>query len=81
MSHRPIRPAQVFTLGEYLLDELEARGWSTERLARESGLPLEDVEELVYDRHRPDDAEFAGLAKAFGTSEELFRNLDSMPWW
>jgi len=79
-------PAEVFSLAEYLAEEMEARGWKTDDVAigmKTSRGPVRDT--LIVDvilavsGQRPmtiDDETFAGLARAFGVSEEMFRNLD-----
>jgi hypothetical protein len=81
-------PAQVFCLAEFLCEEMEARGWRTEDVvARMSADADEFVVNLLAldlmmcvqdDKLLVGDRQFAGLAKAFGVSEEFFRNLDDM---
>ncbi len=81
----PRIPAQVFPPGEYIADELKARGWTPEDLARrmpgEYGLNLLCVEMIlaVHDKNllMGDDIAF-GLGHAFGVSPRFFINLDRM---
>jgi hypothetical protein len=75
-------PAQVFSLSEYLCEEILARDWTTDDVAvRMGGDPAIDLfvvdtiisvpeEQLIIN-----DDTFKGLARAFGVSEEFFRNI------
>src|SRR5512137_1421295 len=76
-------PAEVFPPGDFLLEELEARGWSQADLAGILGRSRAAVNEIVTGRRRisPDTAK--GLAEAFGTSAELWLNLETtyQLWW
>lgn len=68
--------AEVFPPGEFIKEELEARGWSQTDLADILGRPVQLVNEIIANRRgiTPDTAR--GLAAAFGTSAELWLNLD-----
>jgi len=71
-------PAEVFAPGEFIRDELEARGWTQGDLAQIMGRPLRLVNELIAGKKQitPDTAR--GLAKAFGDDDALYwMNLDS----
>lgn len=80
------RQAECFPVGEFIADELEARGWTPRDLAERMGGEV-DVNELTIELHiacgesHPDaymGQETAdGLARAFGTSAELWMNLDA----
>ena len=69
------KPAETFPPHVYIAEEVEARGWSVFDLAREMRVPpaiaatvltgVEPVSPLVARR----------LARAFGTSTELWLNL------
>ncbi len=78
-------PAEVFPPGQFLQEELDARGWTTADLAqRMGGDPA--VDQLAVDIMlgcEPEDKgillgrEMAeGLALALGTSTEYWENLD-----
>lgn len=76
-------PAEAFHPGEYLADELRARGWTARHLAHEMTGHLETntltIELIlgapVYGAHI--DQEFAAkIGDAFGTSADLWVNLD-----
>jgi HTH-type transcriptional regulator / antitoxin HigA len=71
-------PAETFTPGEFIRDELEARGWTQADLAQIMGRPLRLVNELIAGKKQitPDTAR--GLSQAFGDDDPLYwMNLDS----
>jgi HTH-type transcriptional regulator / antitoxin HigA len=71
-------PAEVFPPGEFIRDELEARGWTQGDLAQIMGRPLRLVNELCSGKKQitPDTA--LGLANAFGDDDALYwMNLDA----
>lgn len=70
-------PAEVFPPGEFVREELDARGWTQDDLAQIMGRPLRLVNELVNGKKQitPDTAR--GLAEAFGTDALYWMNLDS----
>lgn len=79
-------PAEVFSLAEYLADEMRERGWKTSdvaaRMGNERGYDMDAfIFELVLaggsDEATIDDETFAGMAQAFEVSEDLLRNIDT----
>ncbi len=88
---RPHNPAEVFPPGEYIEDEIEARGWTEEDLAMrmcdgtdyDYSLCLFIVQMTIeiheYKGHAPTMGQgmHEKLGKAFGTSAELWRNLET----
>ena len=40
--------AELFPVGEFLVEELAARGWSVEESARFMGLPMELVPGIIF---------------------------------
>ncbi len=78
----PLTPAEVFHPADFVEDELEARGWSWERLAVEMGGDFEknlctlEFLQLRDSRLRMGDLA-ADLGRAFGTSAEFWTNLEA----
>jgi HTH-type transcriptional regulator/antitoxin HigA len=70
-------PAEVFPPGEFLRDELEARGWTQTEFARIIRRPLRLVNEIITGKRdiSPDTAQ--ALAAALGTSAQLWMNLET----
>ena len=68
---------EAFAPGEYISEELEARGWSQLDLAEILGRPPQAVNEVIKGKRAitPDTAR--GLAEAFGTSAQVWLNLQS----
>jgi len=71
------KPAEVFPPGEFISDELVARGWTQTDLAEILGRPLRMVNELVAGKKQITPETAQGLAEAFGTDAMLWMNLDS----
>ncbi len=71
------KPAEVFPPGEFLREELEARGWSQLDLADILGRPPTLVNEIIAGRRGISAETAKGLAAAFGTSPEFWMNLES----
>jgi HTH-type transcriptional regulator/antitoxin HigA len=71
-------PAEVFSPGEFISDELGARGWTQTDLAQIMGRPLRMVNELVLGKKQITPETARGLAKAFGDDDALYwMNLDA----
>jgi HTH-type transcriptional regulator/antitoxin HigA len=70
-------PAEGFPPGEYIRDFLEDRGWTQHDLAEVLGRPLQMVNEIILDKRRITPETAKGLAEAFGTTAQLWLNLDS----
>lgn len=75
----PIRvPAEVFPPGEFIREELEARGWTQGDLAQIMDRPLRLINELVAGKKQITPETARGLAEAFGDNDPLYwMNLDS----
>jgi len=72
-------PAEVFPPGEFIRDELDARGWTQGDLAQIMGRPLQLVNELVSGKKQITPETATGLAKAFGDDDALYwMNLDNV---
>jgi HTH-type transcriptional regulator / antitoxin HigA len=70
-------PAEVFPPGEYIKEELEERGWTQNDLAEVLGRPIQLVNEVILDKRGVTPETAKGLAAAFGTSAQLWLNLDA----
>ena len=70
-------PAEVFSPGEFIKEELEARGWTQEDLAEILGRPFRLVNELVGGKRGITPETAKGLGSAFGTRAQLWMNLES----
>ncbi len=76
MANTSRRPAHVFAPGRLITEEIAARGWNWQELADRAGIPLAGLMGVVINR-QPITNEIAdGLSRAFGTSAELWINLD-----
>ncbi len=71
------RPADVFPPGEFLKKELASRGWSQVELSEILGRPPRVVSEIMTAKRAITPETAKGLAAAFGTSAELWMNLES----
>jgi HTH-type transcriptional regulator/antitoxin HigA len=69
--------AEVFAPGEYLKDELEARGWSQIELAEVLGRPPRLISEITSGKRAITPETAKGFAAAFGTSAQLWMNLET----
>lgn len=84
---KDLEPAQVFSLAEYLCEEMEARGWTSDDAAiRMGGTPDDIAKKLLRldivlcvqkDNMVLTDDFFEDLARAFDVSPQLFKNLDA----
>lgn len=70
-------PAESFPPGEYLAEELEARGWSQTELAEILGRPARLVNEIIAGKRAVTPETAKGLSAAFGTSAEFWMNLET----
>lgn len=82
------KPAECFPPGEFIRDELESRGWTEEDLAIRMGTEEDyprnlltvqliiEIPEYKGRANRMGDGVAEMLAKAFGTSAELWHNLE-----
>jgi HTH-type transcriptional regulator/antitoxin HigA len=70
-------PAEVFPPGEFLADELEARGWTQTELAEIIGRPQKLVNDLVNGKRAVTPETATDLAAAFGTTPQFWMNLET----
>lgn len=69
--------AETFPPGEFLREELEARGWSQTELAEIIGRPVRLVNELISGKKTITPETAIQLGDSFGTGAELWMNLES----
>ncbi len=69
--------ADVFPPGEFLKDELEARGWSQTELAEIMGRPVRLINEIIAGKKGITPETAVQLSHSLGTTPELWMNLES----
>jgi len=67
----------AFPPGEFIHDELEARGWEPHELAERMGQLERVVSELIASTQSVTEEIAKQLSAAFGTSAELWLNLEA----
>lgn len=70
-------PAEVFPPGEFLRDELEARGWTQAEFAEILGRPPRLVSEVLNGKRSITPQTAMEISAALGTSAALWLNLES----
>ena len=70
-------PAEVFPPGEFIQEELDARGWTQTDLAGIMGRDTNLVSALVTARRSVSPETARGLGEAFGTGAALWMNLEA----
>lgn len=71
------RPAEVFPPGEFVREELEARGWTQTDLAEILGRSPRLVSEIIAGKRAITPETAKALADAFETSAQVWLNLES----
>ena len=69
-------PAEVFPPGDFIAEELEARGWSQIEFADILGRPARLVSKLIAGKRAITPETARGLGAAFGTGPEFWMNLE-----
>src|SRR5579862_7827246 len=69
--------AEVFPPGEFLRDELEARGWTQTEFAEILGRPVRLVNEIIAGKRGITPETAKELAAALGTSAMMWLNLEA----
>ena len=70
-------PAEVWPAAEFIREFMDERKWSVEELAIESGLTETVAGQVARGEHMVTEEIAIALARAFGTSKELWLNLDT----
>ena len=71
------RAAEVFMPGEFIKEELEARGWSQAELAEIMGRQPTVITDLILGKRAVNPEIATELGEAFGTSAQYWMNLES----
>ena len=74
----PKIPAEVFSPGEILKDELDARGWSQSEFAEIIGRPIKTVNEIIAGKKRITPTTALELEAALGISARAWMNHDAI---
>src|SRR6266403_6315201 len=69
--------AEVFPPGEFLGDELEARGWTQTEFAEIIGRPQKLVNDIVLGKRSVTPETAPDFAAALGTSAQFWMNLET----
>lgn len=69
--------AEVFPPGEFLADELEARGWTQTEFAEIINRPQKLVNDIIHAKRAVTPETATDLAAAIGTSAQFWMNLES----
>lgn len=69
--------AEAFTPGEFIKEELEARGWTQEVLAEITGMPSPVISNIVNGKRAVSADVASNLAAAFGTTAQFWMNLET----
>lgn len=70
-------PAEVFPPGEFLRDELEARGWTQTEFAEILGRPIRTVNEILMGKRGITAGTAKEISAALGTSAAFWLNLEA----
>ena len=70
-------PAEAYPVGEYLRDELDARGWSGVDFAEIIGRPVQMVSELLNDRKELTPETAQAIGEATGTDPQTWLRLQA----
>ena len=74
---RTCTPAEVFPAGEYLRDELSEREWTAAEFAEIIGQPIPVVSEILNGKKEITAKIATAISQAFGTTPELWLNLQT----
>lgn len=72
-----VTPAEVFPPGDFIKEELEARGWTQEDLAEILGRNTRLVNEIITGKRGITPETAKGLGDVFGTGAQFWMNLES----
>ena len=67
----------MFPPGDFIREELEARGWTQQEFAEILGRPIQTVNQIINGKKEITPETALAVAAAFGTSAEVWLNLES----
>ena len=70
-------PAEVFPPGDFLREEIEARGWTQEQFAEILGRPIQTVNQILGAKKRITPETAVEIGEALGTSPTVWLNLEN----
>jgi HTH-type transcriptional regulator/antitoxin HigA len=70
-------PAEVFPPGDFIREEIEARGWTQDDLAMILDRPTTTINQIIVGKRGITPETAKGLGEAFGTSAQFWMNLES----
>lgn len=76
-KQKPLKPAMQVSPGTILNSELQARGWSPRVFAELTGISAKTVDEIIHGKTLVNSKLANCLAKALGTSSEVWLNLEA----
>ncbi len=71
-----LKPAEVFSPGEYLNDELGARGWTQHEFAELTGLSPKLLKEIIEGKSPIGPPTAVAIGAALGTGANVWVNLE-----
>ena len=69
--------AEPFHPGEYVKDEIDARGWTVAHLVAVSGISRSRIVDLIRERSAVTPDVASALARAFGQEAQTWMNLQA----
>lgn len=77
VAPEPFTPCEPFHPGEYIREEIDARGWSKLNFAHRSGLGVGYIEELLAEEKPITLLTAYRISRAFGTDPVFWLNLQA----
>jgi HTH-type transcriptional regulator/antitoxin HigA len=71
------RVAEVFPPGDFIREEIEARGWTQSDLAEILGRPVQVVNAIINGKKPITPETAVALGAAFGTGPEIWLNMET----
>ena len=66
----------AYSPGVFIVEEMNERGWTRKDMAEKSGLSFWRVTALAFAEVSLNEADAAGLSRAFGTGKTIWLNLE-----